>query len=216
MTLQAIAKMHEGEPPATKLLVGLHGWGANAEDLAALADYLPLTGYRMMFPNAPFPHPYNPVGRMWYGFPPNYDFRSPHDFAQQTDLQASRLQLRDWFTTLSQETGIPLEKTVLIGFSQGGAMALDVGLQLPFAGVVILSGYLHSDPAPHATLGPVLVVHGRQDAVVPIEKAHETEEALKALSVNVSLLEFDMGHEVSLPALQQVQLFCRQLETSTT
>ncbi|MEO1095946.1 MAG: dienelactone hydrolase family protein [Cyanobacteria bacterium J06638_28] len=212
MTLKAIAKMNNGQPPADKLLVGLHGWGANAEDLAGLADYLPLTDYQMMFPDAPLPHPYNPVGRMWYGFPPNYDFRTPHDFAQQADLQASRQQLRDWLTTLAQATHIPLEKTVLIGFSQGGAMALDVGLQLPFAGVVVLSGYLHSAPAPHQNLGPVLVVHGRQDAVVPIAKAHETKDVLKALSVDASFLEFDMGHEVSLPALQQVQHFCRQLE----
>lgn len=204
--------MHQGHPPADKLLIGLHGWGANAEDLAMLADYLPLTGYHMVFPDAPFPHPYNPVGRMWYSFPPDYDFQTPHDFAQQMDLQASRLQLREWFTALSQEIGIPLQKTVLIGFSQGGAMALDVGLQLPFAGVVVLSGYLHSAPAPHQDLGPILVVHGRLDQVVPIQKAQETKDALNTLPVNASFREFDMGHEISPQALQQVQHFCNHLD----
>ncbi len=211
MALQAIVKDKAGDASAPKLLIGLHGWGANAADLAALADYLPLTGYRMVFPDAPFPHPYNPVGRMWYGFPVGYDFQSPHDFTQQADLQESRQRLRDWLAQVTQETNIPLERTVLVGFSQGGAMSLDVGLGLPLAGVVILSGYLHSHPEPHPDLGPVLVVHGRQDTVVPLAKAHVTRATLQSLKVNMTFTEFDMGHEVSPLVLQQIQRFCSQL-----
>lgn len=211
MALDAIAPRYPGEVPASKLFIALHGWGANAQDLAALADYLPLSGYRMAFPDAPFPHPYNPVGRMWYNFPAGYDFQMSHDFELQGDLQESRQRLRDWVVEMGHQTGIPLEKTVIAGFSQGGAMTLDVGIQLPLAGAIILSGYLHSPPTPHAQLGPVLVVHGRQDAVVPLQAAHQTRETLATRNVDVTYQEFDMGHDVSPAVLRQIQVFCDAL-----
>ena len=106
--------------PADKLLVLLHGWGANAQDVVGLAPYLKLEGYQMLFPEGPFPHPMSPGGRMWYSFPVNYDFRRSHDFAQQMDLQDSRQQLITWLESLPEQTGIPLAQTILGGFSQGG------------------------------------------------------------------------------------------------
>lgn len=209
MGLRAIAKDTNGA--ADKLLIGLHGWGANAENLAMLADYLPLRGFKMLFPDAPFPHPHAPGGRMWYGFPMGYDFQSDHDFAQQADWQESRTLLRQWLGQVAAETGIPPERTAIAGFSQGGAMTLDVGLQLPLAGALILSGYLHSPAAPHADLGPVLMVHGRQDPVVPIARAHQSRDALKAQAVDLTYQEYDMGHEISPLVLREIRLFCEQL-----
>ncbi|MBE7383550.1 MAG: dienelactone hydrolase family protein [Leptolyngbya sp. SIO1E4] len=212
MVLKAIARTSETDTQTDKLFIGLHGWGANAQDLATLADYLPLPGYQMIFPDAPFPHPHAPGGRMWYGFPAAYDFQTPYDFEQQSDLQESRQQLQTWLTQIAQDTGIPPEKTVMAGFSQGGAMTLDVGLKLPLAGVLVLSGYLHSLPAPHPNLGPVLVVHGRQDPVVPIQKARQAREVLEAQKVDLTYQEFQMGHEVSPLVLQQIKAFCHQLK----
>lgn len=209
MVLRAIAKTTDAE--ADKLLIGLHGWGANAADLAALADYLPLPGFRMLFPDAPFPHPYAPGGRMWYSFPTGYDFQADYDFAQQADLQESRQLLRQWLVQVAEETGIPPERTAIAGFSQGGAMTLDVGLQLPLAGALILSGYRHSAPQPHAELGPVLMVHGRQDPVVPILRAHQSRDALKEQSVDLTYQEYDMGHEISPLVLREIRLFCERL-----
>jgi phospholipase/carboxylesterase len=209
MVLQAIAKTPEAV--ADKLFIGLHGWGANAQDLAALADYMPLRGYTLLFPDAPFPHPYNPSGRMWYNFPAGYDFQSDYDFGQQTDLQESRQLLRQWLQQVADETGIPPERTVIAGFSQGGAMTLDVALQLPIAGALILSGYMHCVPQPHASLGPVLLVHGRQDPVVPCLRAHQARDMLASQSVQLTYQEYDMGHEISPSVLREVRLFCEQL-----
>lgn len=209
MVLRAIAK--SPDESADKLLIGLHGWGANAEDLATLADYLPLPGFKLLFPDAPFPHPYNPVGRMWYSFPTGYDFRSPVNFEQQSDWQESRQLLQTWLQQVAEETGIPPERTAIAGFSQGGAMTLDIGIQQPLAGALILSGYLHRAPEPHADLGPVLMVHGRQDTVVPIGLAHAARDALTLQAVNLTYQEYDMGHEISPPVLRQIQLFCQQL-----
>ncbi|MEO1593410.1 MAG: hypothetical protein AAFU71_19270 [Cyanobacteria bacterium J06632_22] len=196
--------------PAAQVLVLMHGWGANAQDVAGLADYLPLPKTHMFFPNGPFAHPMNPVGRMWYGFPPSYDFRSPPIFEGQADLQQSRQLLLDWLENLPAQTGIPLEKTILGGFSQGGAMALDIGPRLPLAGMMILSGYVHLKRLQNAvTQRPVLVVHGRQDTVVPLVLAQSTRSQLETQGLSVDYQEFDMGHEISLPALQKVGGFCQ-------
>jgi phospholipase/carboxylesterase len=206
-TLQALAIP---SPNADKLLVLLHGWGANARDLAGLAPYLHLSGYQMLFPDAPFPHPMAPGGRMWYGFPAEYDFRRPHHFEQQADLQESRQRLRDWLMALESKTRIPLEKTILGGFSQGGAMALDVGPQLPLGGLMILSGYSHAPIAAPSPPCPILIIHGRQDLVVPIEKAQDVKAQLTHQGLAVAYYEFDMGHEVSPEALQIVGRFCQE------
>ncbi|NJN20916.1 MAG: esterase [Leptolyngbya sp. RL_3_1] len=161
----------------------------------------------MVFPDAPFPHPQNPGGRMWYGFPNGYDFRQAHDFAAPADLLTSRQLLQEWLQQITAETGIPLERTLLAGFSQGGAMALDVGLQLPVAAVLVLSGYLHGQITPHQPPCPVLLVHGRQDPVVPLACAHQTRQVLQAHHVPVTYHEQNMGHEIQPVVLQQIQQF---------
>ncbi|MEO1399813.1 MAG: esterase [Cyanobacteria bacterium J06635_1] len=205
-------------PPKTdsadKLLVMLHGWGANAQDVAGLAPYLDLSGYQMCFPDAPFPHPMAPGGRMWYNFPTNYDFQRPHDFEQQPDLQTSRQQLITWLQGLESTTSIPLERTVLGGFSQGGAMTLDVGPKLPLAGMLVLSGYSHAPIAKPETPRPLLMIHGRQDLVVPLPRAHQAKSELTQQDWTVGYQEFDMGHEISIDALKQVGQFCKALEMS--
>ncbi|MEL6400122.1 MAG: dienelactone hydrolase family protein [Cyanobacteria bacterium J06626_4] len=209
MSLSAIAKTTSES--ADKLLIGLHGWGANGQDLAALASYMPMPGVKMLFPDAPFPHPEAPGGRMWYSFPTGYDFQNDHDFEQQADLQESRQLLKAWLGQMAEETGIPPERTLVAGFSQGGAMAMDVGLQLPLAGALVLSGYSHSAPAPHPDLGPLLMVHGRQDQVVPLARAHQSRDALTAQGVDVTYKEYNIGHEISPVVLQAVLMFAQRI-----
>jgi phospholipase/carboxylesterase len=210
MTLRAIT-----QPAASGdteyLFIGLHGWGANGADLAALGTYLDLPTFTKVFPDAPLPHPMAPGGRMWYGFPVGYDFQQPHDFNAQADLQATRQTLHDWIKTTAEMAKVPLERTVVAGFSQGGAMAMDVALQMPIAAVLVLSGYLHSDPQPHEPPSPVLMVHGRQDPVVPLAKAQQARDRLTALNVPVTYHEWDMGHEIQMPVLQVIERFCLEL-----
>jgi phospholipase/carboxylesterase len=97
------------------------------------------------------------------------------------------------------------------GFSQGGAMTLDVGLQIPLAAMLILSGYSHAPIGPCVSPRPVLVIHGRQDPVVPLSKALDTKAQLAQQGIDVTYQEFDMGHEVSLDALRVASQFCQNL-----
>lgn len=198
LSLDAISVLPKTGNPSSRLLVVLHGWGANAQDLASLAPMFNLPDYRMVFPNAPFPNPHAPGGKAWYDLE-NRDF---------SGLTESRQLLTNWLKSLESSTGIPSSRTILSGFSQGGAMTLDVGLNLPLAGLCSLSGFLHSTPQITAqTLPPALIVHGRQDSVVPLMAAQQAREQLTALGVAVEYHEFDMGHEVRPAVLELMRRF---------
>lgn len=218
MTLQAIAIPPQTQP-AQGLLVVLHGWGANAQDVGFLAPYMALPTYHMAFPNAPFPYPYAPEGRMWYDLPETYDFRSSPDFSANPQLQTSRQALTEWLQSLAATTGIPLEQTILAGFSQGGAMTLDVGLHLPLKALIILSGYLHAPIASHSSDStpiappPILMIHGRQDLVVPLKAATSARDTLTARGLRVEYEEYDMGHEIQLFILEKMKSFIAETLT---
>lgn len=199
LSLQSISVPPANGQAPTALIVCLHGFGANLHDLAPLAPALKLPDYQFLFPDAPLSHPGIPGGRMWYDLY-SQDYRG---------LTSSRQQLLDWLKSLESSTGIPLSRTILSGFSQGGAMTLDVGLTLPFAGLVSLSGYLHSTPQPAAgdALPPVLMVHGRQDQVVLLGAAQRARDTLTALGVVVKYQEFDMGHEIVPAELELMRSF---------
>jgi phospholipase/carboxylesterase len=134
-----------------------------------------------------------------------YDLKNP---AHQGLVQ-SRQMLTNWLKSLSSTTGIPLESTILSGFSQGGAMALDVGLTLPLAGLVSLSGYLPSKPklTTERALPPVLMVQGRLDKIVTKGEAIEARDSLAALGVAVKYLEFNIGHEIKPEVLTAMRSF---------
>ncbi|MEO0407413.1 MAG: alpha/beta hydrolase [Cyanobacteria bacterium P01_A01_bin.135] len=197
--------LHTPSSQPQHLLVLLHGWGANAQDVAGLAEVLQLPNWAMAFPNAPFASPYSPGGYMWYSFPEgSLDNLLGLD---QPDLQESRERLRTWLTHLTERLEVPLERTVLGGFSQGGAMSLDLGPQLPIAGIMSLSGYLHRAIAPADKAVPTLLVHGTQDTVVPLRAAWQAREQLTAIDTPLDYHEFSMGHEISPAVLNLIQSF---------
>jgi len=197
--LEAIAISPEANRTPAAMLVALHGWGANANDVAALAPLLNLPDWHMEFPQAPMAYPYSNEGRMWY------DLES----SDYPGLQASRDQLQNWLLATTERSGIPLDRTILCGFSQGGAMALDVGLALPLAGVASLSGYFHTLPQVSSLKqGPqVLVTHGRQDLVVPIQAAWQVRDDLQARDATVTYLELDGGHEIQMSQISALRTF---------
>ena len=142
-------------------LVLLHGWGANGEDLKPLGDRLARECSKtldVVCLEAPELHPDQPGGRQWYGlFPAQWD-------AVPAAVECLKAQLQ----SLSSP-GLGLERTVVFGFSQGGAMALEGGCALPIAGLISCSGYPHPNWAPPQQHPPVLLMHGSDDPVVPFQ-----------------------------------------------
>lgn len=210
MALHAITIPPHNNQPPQGLVILLHGWGANSNDLPPIAEMMDLGAYQLVFPEAPLPHPYNPVGKMWYDFPEGYSFVGSAEFGDRSDVSASRQQLMEFIQVQAEKVNVPLSHTILGGFSQGGAMTLDVGPRLPLAGLMVLSGYLHAPITAQAgELPPALVIHGRQDTVVPLKSAHQVRDRLQELKTSVQYEEFNMGHEIQPVVLGRIQTFIK-------
>ncbi len=195
-----------GETPQG-LIVFLHGWGANAEDLASLTPMLNFPQYQFILPQGLFPHPQIPGGRAWYAL----------ETSEYKGLAESRTKLTEWLQSLEASTGVPPSRTILGGFSQGGAMTMDVGQNFPCAGLIVLSGYLHFSPEPSGQpIPPMLIVHGRQDQVVPLKAAKHTQDRFNSLGASVKYHEFDMGHEIRPEVLTLIQSFVVEAMSKST
>jgi phospholipase/carboxylesterase len=171
---------------ADSLVIFLHGYGADGNDLIGLAGPLAphLPNTRFLAPNAPERCPGNPMGFQWFPIP--WLDGSPEAAARASAARSFRL-LDDWLDTVAAQ-GIPPERTVLVGFSQGTMMALHVGLRraAALAGIVGFSGRLLEPERLAAEITsrpPVLLVHGDADPVVPFASLAEAADGLTAAGV---------------------------------
>jgi phospholipase/carboxylesterase len=187
-----------GPASAQQRLVLLHGWGADADDLLDLGRLLVEPEVSVVALQAPLPHPAG-MGRQWY------DLQQPG----WPQLPAALDHLRQRLAELDAE--LSLERTVLLGFSQGAAMALDVTTRPgapAVAGLVGCSGYPHPAWEPQAGLTPpVLVSHGRQDPVVPYQASEALRDQLQAAGAAVELVGFDGGHAIDPDLFPAIRLF---------
>ncbi len=210
----------ESAPNPTAAVIWLHGLGADGNDFAALVPELDLSGcppIRFVFPHAP-KMPVTINGG--YVMPAWYDIMG----ANLTDRQDDRgIQKSEWAINALIENevarGIPYERIVLAGFSQGCAMALHTGLRLQhrLAGIVALSGYLPlADRFPserHAANAntPVFMAHGTQDPVVVIQRGEESRDALAALGHPVQWHTYPMPHSVHPREVADIAVFLKQV-----
>jgi phospholipase/carboxylesterase len=198
MSLEAISISPSNNKKPEKIIVLLHGWGANYQDLVPLTSMLNLPDCQFLFPNAPFLHPQVPGGRAWYDL----------DDSSYGGIEESRKSFYNWLISLPENTGVLLENVIVAGFSQGGAMSLDIGLKLPVAGVCSFSGYLHFEPEKQAEpFPPVLMFHGKFDPVVPVNFAREGKSKLESVGVNLTYQEFDIAHEINNEEINLMRQF---------
>ncbi len=173
---------------ATNRLVLLHGWGADAQDLIPVGKCLTedfKDRFEIVSFSAPQPHP-GGFGRQWY---PLY----PHDWEQ---VPNAVLDLERRINNLCFKK-IPLNKTLLLGFSQGGAMALELATRNKFEGVFLLSSYPHPTWQPLQEMPPVFLCHGNNDQVVPKEASKKSFDLLTKKGIKSELYFFEGGHEIN-------------------
>ncbi len=186
-------------------IIWLHGLGADGHDFAPIVPELVRPHWpalRFVFPHAPK----RPVSinngmpmRAWYDIV-SMDFRSRADAAgvAESVAQVEALIARE------QARGIPLERILLAGFSQGGAITLSVGLRRRerLAGLIALSTYLPEVDAAAAQLvdganaQPVFMAHGSADPVIPVQIAEHSLQVLQQLGFEVQWQRYPMAHQV--------------------
>ena len=180
---------------ASSLILLLHGWGADGNDLANLAHPISIRfpGAAFFVPNGPNPCKMNPAGREWF----DIDDRAKGPIIAAPCINKAILDALD-VLNLSPSA------LALAGFSQGGMMSLHCGLrQTPApAAIISFSGtlLLHEDLVENvasARYSPVLLVHGTEDEVVPFQLQAASCDLLQARSIEVETVECEgLGHGI--------------------
>jgi phospholipase/carboxylesterase len=194
-------------------VVWLHGLGADGHDFAPIVPELVRPGWpalRFVFPHAPVrPVTINNGMRMraWYDIV-GMDFptRADSHGVTQSVAQANALIERE------RARGIPADRILLAGFSQGGAIALAAGVRrtVPLAGVIALSTYLPdaqaavAEKTEVATSQPVFMAHGASDPVIPLMYAEQSAQVLKTLGFSVDWHRYPMAHQVCAEELRDL------------
>lgn len=207
------------QPIAT--IIWLHGLGADGHDFEAivpelrLPESLPL---RYVFPHAPERSITINAGlrmRAWFDIL-DLKFR-----ADSVDMDQF-LESGDMLTALINnelKSGMPSDRILLAGFSQGGAIVLHTGLhyQKQLAGILAMSMHLPTihdlatelNPANRKV--PIMMVHGQMDPVIPMARAIETRQELTRMGYEVKWHEYPMQHTVCTDEIQEIRSWLLQI-----
>jgi len=218
MSLQTI-ELNPASPPRATVIV-LHGLGADGTDFLPLADELKLADVgpvRFVFPRAPVRAVTINGGypmRAWYDI-------LGADLVKREDEAGLRESIQQLHALLDREAarGVPPQRTVLAGFSQGCAITLGAGLRYGqrLAGLAGLSGYV---PMADITAAerhaanqdtPVFLGHGRSDGIVPLARGVAGRDLLLGLGQPVQWHDYPMEHSVCAEEVQHLQQWLLQV-----
>jgi phospholipase/carboxylesterase len=217
-TLETI-QVDTGPNPLVSV-IWLHGLGASGDDFVPIVRELDLTGLpaiRFVFPHAPtMPVTVNNgyVMRAWYDI-------VGADLARREDEKGLRASQAMVEQLIAQEKarGVPAERIVLAGFSQGCAMTLQTGLRHPekLAGLMCLSGYVPLNTTiaaeRHAANQDtsIFLAHGRGDQVIPDIRAEQSRDLLRSLGYDVEWHEYMMPHSVCQEEVEDIGAWLRRV-----
>ncbi len=202
--------MAGGKP--RQLVILMHGLGADGADLLSLA-----THWAQMLPHAMFLAPNGieecdmaPYGYQWF---------SLREWTQESLVEGARrasVMVGAYIDHQLALHGLSDENLALAGFSQGGMMAMHLGLHRPAAcaGVVSFSGVLVGAadlPATIRSRPPMLLVHGADDDVVPVQNLGTAMQALKAARVEATgVTRPDLGHAIDMEGIVRAGAFLKR------
>lgn len=192
------------QEPAIKLeknplIILLHGYGSNEEDLFSFAPELPKE-YYVISVRAPFD--LQPYGHAWYAI--HFD-ADENKFSDNDEARESVKLIASFIDEMIAKYPIDTDNINLIGFSQGAILSYATALTYPekIAKVVALSGYLNLDIVPENIDKKAIshlkffISHGTVDQVIPVDWARKAKPALKALGLDVTYNEYPIGHGVA-------------------
>ena len=201
-----VHKSPDAPPEGAPLLLLLHGYGANEEDLLGLAPHLDA---RLVCVSARAPYALDFGGFAWF----NIEIGAEgvrFDFAEAEEPLVQVLALVDALRLTHRTTRI-----FIAGFSQGASMALAAALKRPrnFAGAIALSGLCCPEMLPQDAASvqglKVFMAHGRFDPVIPIAQARASRDLLLPLGLDLRYKEYDMPHAIAQPCLEDLDAWLR-------
>lgn len=197
-------------------IIWLHGLGADGSDFAPMVPELALDelGAKFIFPNAPV----RPI-KINNGYPMRgwYDILTldPSSFIHDVEGIRASKKIVENIIAKEIEMGVPVERILLGGFSQGGAISLFTGLTTSYkiAGILALSTYL---PAPEVVVlekvdapPAILMIHGTQDMTIRPEFAELSVGLLANLGCKIDFKMYEMGHTVCTEEITQISRWIR-------
>lgn len=197
-------KPAQAEP--SRLLIVMHGWMGDENSMwVLLRNYSSL--YAILSPRAT--HPVPEGGYSWREIKPN-----SWGNASLGDLRPAAENLLAFVEAWSISAGIDSSRFDVMGFSQGAAMAITMGLLYPtrVQRLVVLSGFIPENGevllSPDRLSGKsVFLSHGRQDDLIPVERARLTLDWLRKAGAQVTYCESDVGHKVSKECMEAMEDF---------
>ena len=181
------------------LLLLLHGYGSNEEDLFSFAPELPDDSYVI---SVRAPYDLQPYGHAWYAI--HFD-ADENKFSDNVQAKQSVEIIASFIDEIVKQYPIDTENVTLIGFSQGAILSYATALTYPekISKVVALSGYFNQEILPEVIDTKAIshlkffVSHGSVDQVIPVDWARKAKPALENLGLEVEYQEYPIGHGVS-------------------
>lgn len=199
MTLHHLVREPKIKLEKNPLLLLLHGYGSNEEDLFSFAGELP-DEYYVISARAPYDLMYGSYA--WYAI--NFD-ADENKFSDLDQARTSRDVIANFIDELIEAYPIDAQQVTLIGFSQGTILSYAVALSYPqkVQRVVAISGYLNTEMAVEnyaqndfSNLS-IFASHGTVDQVIPVDWARKAKPVLDAMGIETTYKEYPIGHGVS-------------------
>jgi phospholipase/carboxylesterase len=181
------------------LLLLLHGYGSNEEDLFSFASELPQDHYVI---SVRAPYELQPYGHAWYAI--HFD-ADENKFSDNVQAKQSVQLIAGFIDEIVKQYPIDSNNVTLIGFSQGAILSYATAITYPekVTKVVALSGYFNQEIMPEVIDTKAIshlkffVSHGSVDQVIPVEWARKAKPALENLGLEVEYHEYPVGHGVA-------------------
>ena len=197
MSLNYIVRQPKTAVKNPPLLILLHGYGSNEQDLFSFAEELP---DELLIVSAQAPYEMGYGGYAWYAI--NFDANNGK-FSDLDQARESVQKISAFIDEVQEKYNTDSSKTFLLGFSQGAILSYALSLNSPnkVQHVIALSGYINQELLPKEISNTIktdyYISHGSVDQVVPVEWARQAPEVLKSLNLTSEYSEYPVGHGVA-------------------
>lgn len=207
LSLHHLVKQPKIKKEKYPVIIMLHGYGSDANDLFSFAAELP-DDYLVISAQAPYKLP--PYGNAWYAI--NFN-GSAGKFSDNVQAVESRNKISGFIDEVIENYPVDKDNITLLGFSQGTILSYAVALSEPHKvkNVVALSGYINEDIIKEGFRNndfshlSIYSSHGTQDQVIPVSWARRNPEILKTLDIDHQYSEFPVGHGVAPQNLMEIK-----------